>query len=183
MNWRPQLRLKQRRRLMMGGDVLAVLLSVYLALALQALSSRRDFTFEYVARQGFWFLFFAGVWLVLANANDLYLLQTHWRPTRILLRLTRVTLQILLLYTFVFFLAERNELPRLFMLYFGLVSTLLIALWRLLWAHAKWLGQRATALANSGRRPGRATHLRGDRATGLGFLHRRRCARPGRHWR
>ena len=133
MNWRPQLRLKQRRRLMMGGDVLAVLLSVYLALALQALSSRRDFTFVYVARQGFWFLFFAGVWLVLANANDLYLLQTDWRPTRILLRLTRVTLQILLLYTFVFFLAERNELPRLFMLYFGLVSTLLIALWRLLW--------------------------------------------------
>ena len=133
MNWRPQLRLRQRRRLLMSGDVLAVLISVYIALALQALSSRRDFTFVFVTRQGFWFLFFAGVWLVLANANDLYRLHTDWRPTRILLRLVRVTLQILLLYMFVFFLAERNELPRLFMLYFGLVSTLMIGLWRLFW--------------------------------------------------
>ena len=150
MNWRPQLRLKQRRRLMMGGDVLAVLLSVYLALALQALSSRRDFTFVYVARQGFWFLFFAGVWLVLANANDLYLLQTDWRPTRILLRLTRVTLQILLLYTFVFFLAERNELPRLFMLYFGLVLHAADCALASALAHAQWLGQRTAARAGCG---------------------------------
>lgn len=133
MNWRPQLRLRQRRRLMMGGDVLAVLFSVFIALTLQALSSSREFTGRYVASHGFWFLFFAGVWLVLANANDLYRQRSQGPPTRMVLRLIRVTLQILLLYTFVFFLAERNELPRLFMIYFGLVSTLLVALWRMLW--------------------------------------------------
>ncbi len=133
MNWRPQLRLRARRRLLMAGDVLAVLLSVFIALALQALSSSRDFSGRYVLGQGLWFLFFAGVWLVLANANDLYRLRPNWRPTRMALRLLRVTLQILLLYTLVFFLAERNELPRLFMIYFGLVSTLLVALWRMLW--------------------------------------------------
>ena len=50
-----------------------------------------------------------------------------------MLRLLRVTLQILLLYMVVFFLAERNELPRLFMIYFGIVSTLLLAAWRHFW--------------------------------------------------
>ena len=87
----------------------------------------------YFASQAPWFLFFGVVWLVLANANDLYRLSLNWSPTRILLRLVRVTLQILLFYMIVFFLAERNELPRLFMLYFAVSSILLIVMWRLIW--------------------------------------------------
>lgn len=133
MNRRLQLRLTQRRRLLMGGDVLAVLLSVFIALILRAFSSRLDITLSWFLGQGFWFLFFAGVWLMLANANDLYRQPADWRTTRMLLRLLRVTLQILLIYMVVFFLAERNELPRLFMIYFGVVSTLLVAAWRRLW--------------------------------------------------
>lgn len=133
MNRRLQLQLVQRRRLLMSGDVLAVLLSVFIALVLRAFSSRLTIDGDYFRSQAFWFLFFAVIWLVLANANDLYRRPTDWRPTRVLLRLTRVTLQILLLYLVVFFLAERDELPRLFMLYFGVVSTLLLTIWRLLW--------------------------------------------------
>jgi len=133
MNRRPQLRLGQRRGLLMGGDALAVLFSVFIALALQAYSSRLDFTYEYLAARSAWFPFFAAVWLVLANANDLYRQRANWRLSRMVLRLARVTLQILLVYMVVFFLAERNELPRLFMLYFGLVSIMLLVLWRLLW--------------------------------------------------
>lgn len=133
MTRRLQLQPEQRRRLLMSGDVLAVLLSVFIALVLRAFSSRLTIDGDYFRSQAFWFLFFAVIWLVLANANDLYRQPGDWRPTRVLLRLTRVTLQILLLYMVVFFLAERDELPRLFMLYFGLVSTLLLTVWRLLW--------------------------------------------------
>ena len=132
-NRRLQLRLSQQRGLLMAGDVLAVLLSVFIALALQALSSRLDFTAQYVVDQRFWFLFFACLWLVLANANDLYRQRIDWRVTRMVLRLVRVTLQMLLLYAVIYFLAERNELPRLFMLYFGAVSVLLVGAWRLFW--------------------------------------------------
>ena len=133
MNRRLQLRFKERVRLLMAGDVLAVLLAVFVALILRAFSSELVIDRAYFASQSFWFLFFAVVWLVLANANDLYRLSLDWSPTRILLRLMRVTLQILLFYIIVFFLAERNELPRLFMLYFAVSSILLIVLWRLIW--------------------------------------------------
>ncbi|MCY4525412.1 MAG: sugar transferase [Anaerolineaceae bacterium] len=133
MNRRLQLRFKQRLRLLMAGDVLAVLLAVFVSLVLRALSSQLEIDSDYFAGQAFWFLFFAVVWLVLANANDLYRLSMNWSPTRILLRLIRVTLQILLFYMVVFFLAERNELPRLFMLYFAVTSILLIVAWRLIW--------------------------------------------------
>ena len=133
MNRRLQLRFKERVRLLMAGDVLAVLLAVLVALILRAFSSQLVIDRAYFASQAPWFLFFAVVWLVLANANDLYRLSLNWSPTRILLRLVRVTLQILLFYMIVFFLAERNELPRLFMLYFAVSSILLIVMWRLIW--------------------------------------------------
>ncbi len=133
MNRRLQLRFRERVRLLMTGDVLAVLLAVFVALILRAFSSQLVIDRAYFASQAPWFLFFAVVWLVLANANDLYRLSLNWSPTRILLRLMRVTIQILLFYIIVFFLAERNELPRLFMLYFAVSSILLIVMWRLIW--------------------------------------------------
>ncbi len=133
MNRRLQLRFKQRLRLVMAGDVLAVLLAVFVSLVLRALSSQLEIDSDYFAGQALWFLFFAVVWLVLANANDLYRLSLDWSPTRILFRMIRVTLQILLFYMIVFFLAERNELPRLFMLYFAVTSIPMIVVWRLIW--------------------------------------------------
>ena len=72
MNRRIQLRFKERVRLLMAGDVLAVLVAVLVSLILRAFSSQLVIDRAYFASQAPWFLFFAVVWLVLANANDLY---------------------------------------------------------------------------------------------------------------
>lgn len=129
---RPQLRLSERRLLLMAGDTLAVLLAVLLALYIWSRVDGVPFDVEYVLPNVFWFFLLAGIWLLLASANDFYDLETASSRLRSLQLLAVITAQILVLYLLVFFFSPRDSLPRLFILYFGVAAFVFIALWRLL---------------------------------------------------
>ena len=129
---RLQLRISERRLLLMFGDTLSILLAVYLALGVWAFVGNRDFSIEFLAGQISWFLLLPTVWFVLASANDYYDLQVASSRSGSLQRLFLIQLQLLVVYLLVFFLSERTALPRLFILYYGGLSFAFITLWRLL---------------------------------------------------
>lgn len=140
---RLQLRLSERRWLLIAGDVLAVLIAVLIALFTWSVVGRYRFDLDFIWPRSFWFVVLAGLWLLLASANDFYDLRALSNRTVTLQRLVVITLQMLVIYLIVFFLAGPLRLPRLFILYFGVASFVLIALFRLLnpalgrWASAR----------------------------------------------
>lgn len=127
---RPQLRISERRLLLMAGDVLAVVLAVLIALYMWSRTARTDFSAEFVFERSYWFFVLTGLWLLLASANDFYELRVAARRTSTIQRLVLITLQMLVVYLIVFFLAQPLALPRLFILYYGMASFLFIAIFR-----------------------------------------------------
>jgi len=128
---RLQLRISERRLLLMAGDALAVVASVLIALRVWAFVARYPFITEFVLPQSHWFVILTGLWLLLASANDFYDLRTASRRLTTLRRLLWITFQMLVVYLLVFFLSPPGSLPRLFVFYFGIASFVLIGLWRL----------------------------------------------------
>ncbi|MBC8099852.1 MAG: exopolysaccharide biosynthesis polyprenyl glycosylphosphotransferase [Armatimonadetes bacterium] len=132
---RLQLRISERRLLLMLGDTLAICVAVLAALAIWAQRSEGDsFDLAFVFSQSYWFFLLTFLWLLLASANDFYDLRYAARGSamRNLGRLLSITAQILVVYLVVFFFSPREALPRLFILYYGVLSFALIAIWRLL---------------------------------------------------
>lgn len=129
---RLQLRISERRLLLMAGDALMVILAVLAALFVWSRVAGRPFSLEFILPQSYWFVVLTGLWFVLASANDFYELRIAANRWLSLQRLVLITLQLLVVYLLVFFLSDRTSLPRLFILYYGVVSFVLIALWRLL---------------------------------------------------
>ncbi len=128
---RLQLRISERRLLLMAGDSLAVVASVLIALRVWAFVARIPFTSAFVLPQSHWFLILVGLWLLLASANDFYDLRTAARRRTAIQRLLWITFQMLVVYLLVFFLSPPGSLPRLFILYFGVACLVLIGIWRL----------------------------------------------------
>jgi exopolysaccharide biosynthesis polyprenyl glycosylphosphotransferase len=126
-----QLRISERRLLLMAGDALAVVASVLIALRIWAFVARYPFTLDFVLPQSHWFVILVGLWLLLASANDFYDLRTVARRLATVQRLLWITFQMLVVYLLVFFLSPPGSLPRLFILYFGVASLVLIGIWRL----------------------------------------------------
>lgn len=127
---RPQLQISERRLLLMFGDVLAVMLSVLFALRIWAWVARTAFRPEFVLRNGYLFVVLIALWLFLASVNDLYVLQVAASRTQTLRRLILVNLQLFFVYVLIFFLSPRDALPRLFVLYYAVLSIVIIAAWR-----------------------------------------------------
>ena len=73
----------------------------------------------------------AGLWWLLASANDFYSLRISARLDLSMMRLVQVELQVLVVYLVIFFLSPRAALPRLFILYYALLSFTFILAWRL----------------------------------------------------
>ncbi len=145
---RPQYRLSERRLLLRFGDVLATLTAIVIALYVWTLvDQRRPFDLAFVTEQAYWFVVLPGLWLLLASANDLYDLQLAASRPGTVSRLLAVTLQLLVVYLIIFFLSPRDALPRLFILYYGLASFVLVLLWRL-WRPflMGWVSERRRAL-------------------------------------
>jgi exopolysaccharide biosynthesis polyprenyl glycosylphosphotransferase len=130
---RVQLNLSDRRLLLMVGDVVAVVLAVFIALRIWAWVARSVFTLEFILPQSFWFVVFTGLWLLLASANDFYDLRLVVRRGASLRRLLSISALMLIVYLIIFFFSPREALPRLFSLYYGVASFILIALWRLVY--------------------------------------------------
>jgi exopolysaccharide biosynthesis polyprenyl glycosylphosphotransferase len=129
---RLQLRISERRLLLMAGDVLAVILAVFIALRIWAIVGRIPFDGDFILPRSYWFVLFPVLWLVLASANDFYDLRVSVSRMVTFRRLILITLQMLVVYGVVFFLSPPQALPRLFILYYGVASFILIALIRTL---------------------------------------------------
>jgi exopolysaccharide biosynthesis polyprenyl glycosylphosphotransferase len=130
------------------GDVLATLAAIVIALYIWTIvDQRRPFSLVFLLEQAYWFVILPGLWLLLASANDLYDLQLSASRAGTVSRLLAVTLQLLIVYLIIFFLSPREALPRLFILYYGLASFLLVLAWRL-WRPflMGWVSERRRAL-------------------------------------
>lgn len=129
---RLQLRISERRLLLMLGDTLAVTLAVLIALFVWSQVAGREFTVDFVLPQGHWFIILIVLWLMLAGSNDFYDLPVASQRWASLQRLLWIEVQLIGVYLLIFFFSPRDALPRLFILYYGAASFLLIGLWRLL---------------------------------------------------
>ncbi len=129
---RLQLRISERRLLLMTGDTLAIVIAVFAALRIWAQVANEAFTLEFIIPQTAWFFGLTILWFLLASANDFYELVVAANRLESLQKLIGITLQMLVVYLIVFFVSERDALPRLFIIYYGIISFLLIAVWRLL---------------------------------------------------
>ncbi|MDZ4765746.1 MAG: sugar transferase [Chloroflexota bacterium] len=129
---RPQLQISERRALLAAGDLLAVCASVIIALMVWTIvDQRRTFTLEFVLSQSIWFIALGGMWLLLASANDFYELRIAAKRVRTVRRLLLITAQTWVVYIIVFFVSPPGALPRLFIVYYGIASLILIGVWRL----------------------------------------------------
>jgi exopolysaccharide biosynthesis polyprenyl glycosylphosphotransferase len=127
---RLQLQISERKVLIAVGDIAAVFAAVLVALRIWTLVAGYEFTLGFIAQQGVWFFVLAGLWLLLAAANDFYDLRVAANWPRTLQRLLIITAQMIVVYMLVFFVSPRDALPRLFILYYGIASFILISLWR-----------------------------------------------------
>jgi exopolysaccharide biosynthesis polyprenyl glycosylphosphotransferase len=129
---RLQLQISERRALLALGDIIAVVLSVLIALYIwSAVDARRGFTLEFILSQSAWFFALAALWLLLASANDFYELRVAAQRGRTVRRLLLITAQTWVVYILVFFVSPPGTLPRLFIVYYGIASLILIGAWRL----------------------------------------------------
>lgn len=128
---RRQLQISERRLLIAAGDIVAVIAAVLIALRVWTIVARYEFTLDFILPQWGWFVALAGLWLLLASANDFYDLSFSARPRRVMRRLVVITAQTWVVYVVVFFVSPPGALPRLFIIYYGVASFVLIALWRL----------------------------------------------------
>ncbi len=128
---RLQLRISERRLLLIFGDSVAVVLSVILALYVWSRVAGYAFTTDFVMPQGYWFAILLFLWLLLAAANDFYDLPVAARRLASLQRLLIITVQLVGVYLLIFFFSPRDTLPRLFIIYYGTISFVVIGVWRL----------------------------------------------------
>ena len=145
---RPQLKVSERRWVLRLGDIAATEIAVLLSLLIWSIvDGRRPYTLAFILEQGYWLVLLPGLWLILASANDFYDLQLAGVRMATAGRLVAITLQLVVVYLIIFFLSPREDLPRLFILYYGATSFLLIMVWRLARPQLMgWASERRRAL-------------------------------------
>ncbi len=125
-----QLKISERRTLLKIGDTCMVVVATLVALRIWALVDGTEFQSDFVWRNSYWIPILLGMWLGLAGANDFYNLRitaSLWRSMR---RMTQIIAQLLVLYLIIFFISPRDALPRLFMLYYSVLSVVMLMVWR-----------------------------------------------------
>ncbi len=146
-----QLPISERRLMLMVGDGLASAASVFLALAIWAWVGPDELNLEFLERQVLWFILLPALWYILASANDFYNLRLASRLSSAFGRLVQIELQLLIIYLIIFFLSSRDALPRLFIVYYAILSFSLIGLWRA-WRPflIGWIGTRRALVIGTG---------------------------------
>lgn len=129
---RAQMRLSERRLLLMAGDLFCVIGAIFLSLYVWSRVADRTFDLEFIASELYWFVALPVLWQLLAGANDFFDLRVAQSRVDSLQKLIVITMQMIVIYLLVFFFSPRDALPRLFILYFGVSSFLFIGLWRML---------------------------------------------------
>jgi exopolysaccharide biosynthesis polyprenyl glycosylphosphotransferase len=125
------LQISERKTLLVFIDVLLVNAATLFALWLW---TRRDpwrsLSQGFVLSQAHWFLSLTALWLLLASVNDFYELKTAANLLSSALTLLRITALMLLVYPLIYFFSPRNSLPRLFILFYAVLSFFFLGLWR-----------------------------------------------------
>ena len=125
------LRVSERKTLLVFMDLLLVNVATLIALWLW---TRRDpwrsLSQDFVLSQVHWFLFLTVLWLLLASVNDFYELKTAASFLSSALTLLRITAFMLWIYLLIYFVFPRNSLPRVFILFYAVLSFFLLGLWR-----------------------------------------------------
>lgn len=129
---RLQLRISERRILLMLGDTISVVFAIFAGLYIWSDVAGAQFTTEFVLPQVYWVVILVPLWLLIAGANDFFDLSLASNVSISLQRLIVITLQMMVIYLLVFFISPVGELPRLFILYYGVISFVLIAIWRVM---------------------------------------------------
>jgi exopolysaccharide biosynthesis polyprenyl glycosylphosphotransferase len=125
------LQISERKALLVFMDLLLVNGATLLALWLWTLRDPQlSFSPEYILSQAHWFLVLTALWLFLATLNSFYNLRIADYLRLSGAALVRIIALVLLIYLGIYFVAPRHALPRLFILYFGVVSFSLVGLWR-----------------------------------------------------
>ncbi|MCC7209240.1 MAG: sugar transferase [Anaerolineae bacterium] len=142
-----QLQISERRLLLMLGDAVATVCAVFIGLMVWSVVAREPFNAAFVLSRAAWFAVLPPMWFFLASANDFYNLRVTARRGQSMIRLLFIEMQLVVVYLIIFFLAGRDELPRLFILYYAILSFVLIALWRLTRPYLiGWTASRRRAL-------------------------------------
>jgi exopolysaccharide biosynthesis polyprenyl glycosylphosphotransferase len=120
----------ERRVVSMIGDIVAIEIATTAALAVRTLDGRYRFDGAFVLSQAHWFFVLPAMWLVLAAANDYYNLRVAAKVRASLWRLAMIEIQAFVIYVAAFFLSKPGSLPRRFIIYYAVLSLLLIGSWR-----------------------------------------------------
>jgi len=125
------LQISERKTLLVFIDLLLVNGATLLALWLWTLRDPfRPFSQAFILSQAHWFLFLTALWLLLASVNDFYDLKVADNFLPSAFTLLRITAFMLLVYLLIYFFSPRDSLPRLFVLFYAVLSFLLLGLWR-----------------------------------------------------
>jgi exopolysaccharide biosynthesis polyprenyl glycosylphosphotransferase len=135
----------------MIGDLGMSVIAITIALRVWAEVANLPFDLNFIVPRAFWYLVLPLLWLVLASANDFYDLRASSRIVTSFTRMIAINIQIIVVYLLIFFFGERDELPRLFILYYAVLSFILIGLWRA-WRPflVGWSGRRRALVIGTG---------------------------------
>jgi exopolysaccharide biosynthesis polyprenyl glycosylphosphotransferase len=134
---RLSLQISERKTLLIVMDGVLVNAAILVALRLGALRSGWAFTSELLLSRFYWFLGLTALYFILAPVNDCYNLKVASDALSSAFALFKTTLQMLIVYFSLYFLAEPSTLPaywpRHIVGFYGLVSVPLLSLWRWLY--------------------------------------------------
>lgn len=127
-----QLRLSERRLLLLLGDTFACLLATLVALGAWSLTAPEPFDLTFISQRAHWFIIMPLLWLGVARLNGFNDLRLAHRQTAMFTRLLLISVQVVIVYVFLFFLIVPSgfDLPRLFTLYYAVAAFSLVGMWR-----------------------------------------------------
>jgi len=132
--FRLSLPFSERRVLLLVGDALAINGAVLAALYLWAWTGASAFTLGFVRARWYWFPILTALWWFLTFLGDLYDVSIASRRFEVTRRIGMVAAGLLIAYLAAYFFLPRDALPRLFILFFVMISLIDTLLWR--WTYA-----------------------------------------------
>jgi lipopolysaccharide/colanic/teichoic acid biosynthesis glycosyltransferase len=124
----------ERRFVLVAVDSIIVICATIAALLLWQFVDSAHFATLQAGAIWFWFPLLLGLWLMLSWLNDLYDIPSSTDRAQTARRIAAVTALVFVAYLTVFFLAPRQDLPRLFFVSFLLLTATGVAIWR--WSYA-----------------------------------------------
>jgi exopolysaccharide biosynthesis polyprenyl glycosylphosphotransferase len=121
--------ISERRIVLMAGDLVAIEVAAFFALVVWSRQAHHHLE-DVLLTQSYWFFILPLMWLLLATASDYYNLRVTAKVRVSLWRLAMVESQALFIYVAIFFLSTPRTLPRRFIIYYVVLSFLLIGWWR-----------------------------------------------------